>query len=49
MARELDKGNSIDLTKDNGTSLTSFCAGANWGQIVHRYIWGFSRPTRMWT
>ena len=40
MARELDKGNSIDLTKDNGTSLTSFCVGANWGQIVHRYIWG---------
>lgn len=31
MAVSLVKGQKISLKKENGTAITSFCAGANWG------------------
>ena len=33
MAINLQKGHKISLKKENGTSLKSFCVGANWGAI----------------
>lgn len=33
MAIDLKKGQKIDLTKGNGSKLSSFCVGANWGMI----------------
>ena len=33
MAINLAKGQKINLKKDNGSDLTSFCIGANWGAI----------------
>ena len=33
MAINLVKGQKINLKKDNGNNLTSFCIGANWGAI----------------
>lgn len=40
MAISLVKGQKINLTKDNGTALTSFCVGANWGMIEKRGMFG---------
>ena len=34
MAIRLEKGQRINLEKDNGAKLTSFCVGCNWGAIV---------------
>ena len=34
MAINLTKGQRINLKKDNGSSLTQFCVGCNWGSIV---------------
>jgi tellurium resistance protein TerZ len=33
MAINLQKGQKIDLRKNNGSDLTSFCVGVNWGAI----------------
>ena len=33
MAINLTKGQKIDLRKNNGAELTSFCVGVNWGAI----------------
>ena len=34
MAIRLEKGQRINLEKNNGTKLTDFCVGCNWGAIV---------------
>lgn len=34
MAIRLEKGQRIDLRKDNGQKLSDFCVGCNWGAIV---------------
>ena len=42
MAVNLKKGQKISLKKDNGSNLTSFCVGANWGAIEKRGFFGKS-------
>lgn len=34
MAIRLEKGQRINLEKDNGAKLTNFCVGCNWGAIT---------------
>ena len=34
MAIRLEKGQRINLEKDNGAKLTRFCVGCNWGAII---------------
>ena len=34
MAIRLEKGQRINLEKDNGAKLTCFCVGCNWGAII---------------
>ncbi len=36
MAIRLEKGQRINLEKSNGSKLTSFCVGCNWGAIVKK-------------
>lgn len=40
MAINLVKGQKIDLTKNDGSKLTSFCVGANWGAIEKSGFFG---------
>jgi len=40
MAINLAKGQRINLKKDNGSDLTSFCIGANWGAIETKGLFG---------
>ena len=40
MAVNLVKGQKISLVKDNGSSLDSFCVGANWGAIEGKGFFG---------
>lgn len=40
MAINLVKGQKIDLTKSDGSKLTSFCVGANWGAIEKNGFFG---------
>jgi len=40
MAINLAKGQRINLKKDNGSDLTSFCVGANWGAIETKGLFG---------
>ena len=43
MAINLQKGQRISLKKDDGTKLTSFCVGANWGAIETTAFFGGSK------
>lgn len=43
MAINLTKGQKIDLRKDNGTTLTNFCVGVNWGAIEKKTLFGLSK------
>ncbi len=43
MAINLTKGQKIDLRKENGSSLTSFCVGVNWGAIEKKTLFGLSK------
>lgn len=54
MAIKLEKGQRINLKKNNGSKLTTFCVGCNWGAITHTErkevvvnegILGFGRKT----
>jgi tellurium resistance protein TerZ len=45
MAINLTKGQKIDLRKDNGNTLTSFCVGVNWGGIEKKTMFGLSKKT----
>ena len=40
MAINLSKGQKINLKKDNGSDLNSFCIGANWGAIEKKGLFG---------
>jgi tellurium resistance protein TerZ len=40
MAINLSKGQKINLKKDNGSDLNSFCIGANWGVIESKGFFG---------
>ncbi len=40
MAINLAKGQKIDLKKSNGSDLSSFCVGANWGAIEAKGFFG---------
>lgn len=39
MAIRLEKGQRINLEKDNGAKLQSICVGVNWGAIKKRIGW----------
>ena len=43
MAIRLEKGQRINLEKNNGSRLTQFCVGCNWGAIVSGGIFGFGK------
>ena len=43
MSINLQKGQRISLKKDDGTKLTSFCVGANWGAIETTGFFGGSK------
>ncbi|GAB3510782.1 TerD family protein [Emticicia fontis] len=43
MAINLSKGQRIDLRKENGTTLTNFCVGVNWGGIETKAFFGLSK------
>ena len=40
MAINLEKGQRINLEKTNGSKLTNFCVGCNWGAIVKKTFFG---------
>lgn len=40
MAIRLEKGQRINLEKETGAKLTSFCVGCNWGAIVKKSFFG---------
>ena len=40
MAIRLEKGQRINLGKSNGSKLTSFCVGCNWGAITKNTFFG---------
>ena len=42
MAIRLEKGQRINLEKDNGSKLTDFCVGCNWGAITKKAFFGLS-------
>lgn len=49
MAIRLEKGQRINLEKNNGAKLTQFCVGCNWGSIIKKWIswtWQFSTGCR---
>lgn len=43
MAINLTKGQKIDLRKESGETLTSFCVGVNWGAIEKKVLFGLSK------
>lgn len=46
MAINLTKGQRIDLRKTNGTTLTDFCVGVNWGGIESRGFLGLTKKVQ---
>lgn len=42
MAIRLEKGQRINLEKNNGSKLTDFCVGCNWGAITKKAFFGLS-------
>jgi tellurium resistance protein TerZ len=46
MAINLTKGQKIDLRKDNGSALTNFCVGVNWGAIEKKTMFGLSKTVQ---
>ncbi len=45
MAIRLEKGQRINLEKNNGSKLVHFCVGCNWGAIEKRGFLGLSKKT----
>lgn len=43
MAIRLEKGQKINLAKNNGSRLTNFCVGCNWGAIITKSFWGIGK------
>ncbi len=46
MAIRLEKGQRINLEKGNGSKLTDFCVGCNWGAIVKSGLFGLGKSTQ---
>lgn len=46
MAIRLEKGQRINLEKSNGSKLTNFCFGCNWGAIVTGGFLGFGKSVQ---
>ena len=46
MAIRLEKGQRINLEKGNGSKLTDFCGGCNWGAIVSGGFLGFGKSVK---
>lgn len=46
MAIRLEKGQRINLEKGNGSKLTDFCVGCNWGAIVSGGFLGFGKKVQ---
>ncbi|HCE47098.1 MAG TPA: Tellurium resistance protein TerD [Prevotellaceae bacterium] len=42
LEKKLEKGQRINLEKDNGAKLTNFCVGCNWGAIIKKSFFGLS-------
>ncbi len=42
MAIRLEKGQRINLEKDNGAKMTNFCVGCNWGAITKKAFFGLT-------
>lgn len=42
MAIRLEKGQRINLEKNNGSKLTQFCVGCNWGAVIQKRFFGLS-------
>ena len=42
----LEKGQKINLEKKNGSKLTDFCVGCNWGAIVSGGFMGFGKSVK---
>lgn len=40
MAIRLEKGQRINLEKENGTKLTNFCVGCKWGNVKKKSLFG---------
>ena len=45
MAINLEKGQRINLEKNNGSKLTNFCVGCNWGAIIKKSFFGLINNT----
>ena len=45
MAINLEKGQRINLEKNNGSKLTNFCVGCNWGAIIKKSFFGLVNNT----
>lgn len=43
MAIRLEKGQRINLEKNNGAKLTDFCVGCNWGAVTKKTMFGLSK------
>lgn len=43
MAIRLEKGQRINLEKNNGTQLTQFCVGCNWGAVTKKTFFGLGK------
>lgn len=46
MAIRLEKGQKINLEKNNGSKLTNFCVGCNWGAIVSGGFLGIGKSVQ---
>ena len=45
MAISLKKGQRINLEKTNGSKLTQFCVGCNWGAVIEKKLFGLMSST----
>lgn len=45
MAINLEKGQRINLEKSNGSKLTNFCVGCNWGAVIKKSFFGLLSET----
>ena len=43
MTIKLEKGQRINLQKSNGSKLTNFCVGCNWGAVIKETFFGLSK------
>ncbi|MDE5643222.1 MAG: TerD family protein [Muribaculaceae bacterium] len=43
MAIRLEKGQKINLEKNNGSQLTQFCVGCNWGAVTKKAFFGLTK------